>query len=200
LRIWNDGGVGRLATYSGGSPQIAFDTNGQLVAGEVTLSSAGMAIRSSSLPATPINFSTFSGGVSYANLFSFGNATSAITGIRSWRPGNLTNMGYLALHTNSVEGDKVQLAIASAAGVGNIVDLLPGSTDFHKPVRVAGGVLVGSRTGTSPGDGVVRMVERAAIGGTPPAGTCDFFLVDDGSGQKLYVKFDNGVARLLATA
>ncbi len=200
LKIWNDGGVGRLATYSGGTAQIAFDTAGRLVAGEMTLSSAGMAIRSSSLPATAINFSTFTAGTSYANVFSFGDATSAITGLRSWRPGNLTNMGYLALHTNSGEGDKVQLAISSAAGVGNILEVRPGSTDSHKSVRVLGGLLVGTVSIDAPGDGVVRMKQRTAIGGSPAGTYVDFFAVDDGSGQKLYVKFANGSTRLLASA
>ena len=33
LKIWNDGGVGRLATYSGGTAQVYFDTTGSLFAG-----------------------------------------------------------------------------------------------------------------------------------------------------------------------
>lgn len=200
LKIWNDGGVGRLATYSGGSPQIAIDTSGRLVAGETTLSSAGMQIRSSSLPSTPINFLTYVSGVNYANVFSYSDGTGAITGLRSWRPGNLVNMGYLALHTNSVEGDKVQMAIGSAGGVSNILEVRPGSTDSNKSVRVLGGLLVGSVSIDAPGEGVVRIKQRTAIGGSPAATFVDFFAVDDGSGQKLYVKFANGATRLLASA
>lgn len=33
LKIWNDSGVGRLATYSGGNVQVALDTTGRLLAG-----------------------------------------------------------------------------------------------------------------------------------------------------------------------
>src|SRR5690606_1658940 len=98
------------------------------------------------------------------------------------------------------EGDKVQLAISTAAGVGNQLVVGPTSTDSHKGLRVAGGIWLGDVTSGLPGDGVIRMKERVAVGGTPPGTTCDFFLVDDGSGQKLYVKFDNGVTRLLASA
>lgn len=44
LKVWNDGGVGRLATYNSGTAQVYFDTTGTLTAGagNVLLDSAGL--------------------------------------------------------------------------------------------------------------------------------------------------------------
>jgi hypothetical protein len=44
LRIWRDGNVGRLATYSGGVEQVGFDTTGRLSAGAgaIKLDAAGL--------------------------------------------------------------------------------------------------------------------------------------------------------------
>jgi len=44
LKIWNDGGIGRLATYRKGNTQIYIDTNGRLRAGAVKLDYSGVTI------------------------------------------------------------------------------------------------------------------------------------------------------------
>ena len=48
LKIWNDTGIGRLATYNGGVAQVYFDTSGKLNAGagNVLLDAAGMTLLS----------------------------------------------------------------------------------------------------------------------------------------------------------
>ena len=47
LKIWNDSGVGRLATYNNGDVQVEFDTSGQLLAGAgaVILNDNGISIQ-----------------------------------------------------------------------------------------------------------------------------------------------------------
>jgi hypothetical protein len=46
LKVWNDGGVGRLATYLSGTPQVYFDTSGKLNAGGggVALDASGISL------------------------------------------------------------------------------------------------------------------------------------------------------------
>ena len=41
LKLWNDGGIGRLATYNAGVAQVQLDTNGELVAGGGTFRANG---------------------------------------------------------------------------------------------------------------------------------------------------------------
>lgn len=72
------------------------------------------------------------------------------------------------------------------------------------PMRIFGGLLVGDPASGTPGGsinipptGVLRFKERAnSI--TPPATTSDLFVIDDGTRQILYIRFDNGVLRELA--
>ena len=47
LKIWNDGGIGRLATFNNGVQQVFFDTDGKLYAGQgdVSLSADGLCLR-----------------------------------------------------------------------------------------------------------------------------------------------------------
>lgn len=54
LKIWNDSGVGRLATYNAGDVQIYLDTSGSLHAGSgVTLDETGLTIGSLNTGTTP---------------------------------------------------------------------------------------------------------------------------------------------------
>ena len=61
LKIWNDSGVGRLATYNNGTPQVYFDTNGRLVAGGVTLDNNGITVEQGGV-GTYTAYINFSGG------------------------------------------------------------------------------------------------------------------------------------------
>lgn len=49
LKIWNDSGIGRMATYESGTLQVGFNTTGQLIAGggEVILDETGISLQTS---------------------------------------------------------------------------------------------------------------------------------------------------------
>ncbi len=59
LKMWNSGGIGTLATYSGGTLQVSLNTSGQLTAGagNVTMDSNGVSILSPTAYSQPSSLS-----------------------------------------------------------------------------------------------------------------------------------------------
>lgn len=209
LKIWNDGGVGKLTTYApDGSTQISVDSQGQLIAGtsgeQVTLSNGGLSIKAN-LSEGGIRYYS-PGNVEFGRVLSVGKLGSdgGIMGLRVWRPTggviDISNQSYLGLHANSIEGYKIQLA-TSTSGNGNLMEITPTATRFTlQGVGVEKGLLVGSAEATPPTAGVIRFAQRADSSTYPDSTQVDLFSRTVGGVQKLYAKFGNGVVREIATA
>lgn len=71
LKIWNDGGVGRIATYSGTVEQVSFNTSGQLVAGagNVRLDANGLTIARGPAASNRVEWTNGIGGPTTALLY-----------------------------------------------------------------------------------------------------------------------------------
>lgn len=206
LKIWNDGGVGKFATYApDGAPQIYIDSEGQLVAGngEAILNSGGLRMRVPGASETGLRFYT-TGNAEFGRVLSAqgGDGTWSIMGLRAWQPGDpgMVHQSYLGLHVNSpAEGYKVQLAVGGPDGQ-NIMEVRETSTDYrYQGVRVEKGILVGSLYWGAPAAGVVRFVERSDSNTFPNQQQIDVFARTVNGVQKLYAKFGNGVVRELAS-
>lgn len=194
LRIWNDGGVGRLATYNAGLEQVSFDTTGQLVAGAgtVKLNRAGMTISSggnisfldhNNAGMGHINYSTSGGDPSVTFKLYGGDAETGIDLFRSTGTNRVTVLLY-ANKGSQYTGFKIDTLENKAKiyGVGLAVQ------DY--------GIVLGNAA--TPPDGILRFKERTGGVGAPPAATGDLYVVNDGSKQILYFRFANGALRELA--
>jgi hypothetical protein len=102
LKIWRDGTMGRLATYSGGVAQVSFDTAGKLTAGAgaVYLDANGLTVESDSSTSsepTQLKFKVPGGGV-------FGKIVGYQTGLDRTVLVNNTSSGrtsFMDLYTSS---------------------------------------------------------------------------------------------------
>jgi hypothetical protein len=84
LKLWNDAGIGRLATYSGGDLQVGFDTTGTLTAGagNVKLNASGLSVTSASTGFAPINGYRFDNADATNGLLGlYGNAGTSWKGL-----------------------------------------------------------------------------------------------------------------------
>lgn len=96
-------------------------------------------------------------------------------------------------------GDTILDLRADTVMAGNFLADGIGVSDLS----VRDGVVVGrpSSQAATPADapiGIVRLAQRTDGAGYPPTGYGDFFLINDGTKQLLYFRFDNGVLRELA--
>lgn len=101
LKIWRDGGVGRLATYNGGTMQVGFDTAGKLVAGggAISLDSAGMRMEHGAIMSFYglnqqqgfINFNVSGGDPSASFTLAAGGKSGGLDLYRSVSSGRITS-------------------------------------------------------------------------------------------------------------
>ena len=106
LKIYNSGGIGRLATYNAGTVQIELGSTGELLAGagRVRLNSAGMAFAGAGIAGgvSEIEWRTSGFGSLFGSLD--GYYTPGGTGyleLKSFNPTNGVNMGAVRLDTLS---------------------------------------------------------------------------------------------------
>ncbi len=105
LKIWNDGGVGRLATYSGGTAQVAIDTSGRLTAGAgaVRLDATGLNVVAGSAASGGGEFKwRSSGGALFGSLdgwYSVGG--EGYVQLKSFNPSSGVQLGAVELNTLS---------------------------------------------------------------------------------------------------
>ena len=94
-----------------------------------------------------------------------------------------------------LRADEVQVSGGLIANTG-----MSTSGDFTAVgnVEIGAGLTIGSTTGALPAAGIMRFKERTGGAGVPPAGFSDLFVVDDGTRQILYARFENGALRELA--
>jgi len=199
LKIWNNSGVGRLATYNGGLEQITINTSGQLTAGEgkttldrngLRLSSGGGAYSSTG----SVNFYTadsqFIGYVGATNdvvRIKAEKITGSPTGsteVDYWRNGNFQ---VLINREGALEG-------------GNVFTVEPEYSLFTKGVLMKSLGIGDGLFPPPPTAGVIRVAQRADNNTYPDSTQVDIFARTVGGVQKLYAKFGNGTVRELATA
>lgn len=115
LKVWNDTGVGRLATYNAGIAQVYFDTSGVLNAGggNVKLDANGISFNEGSVNSTKLKF--YNG----ANLVSQVYSSSGIFNIDTT---GLSSTAYLKLHAQGSGGssDGAQVLIGTIGSVPQI--------------------------------------------------------------------------------
>jgi hypothetical protein len=146
LRIWNDSGIGRLATFNGGVVQVQFDSNGRLIAGggNVILDASGLSLN--------------------------GVVTATQTKIR-WTPGFEAEIG---LATGTFPGTKLLVTAPSvemAVVPGNVSSSLPFRPAYGGVgVMVYGAVYLGGGTYIDNGGLNVGEVSGAVTGQIKAAG------------------------------
>lgn len=86
LKIWNDGGVGRIGGYNGGVLQWGAETNGKLRAGAVLLDSTGIFIESISTADSLRGYKFVFDNMTHAGLFS--NVSSGMVNVRLYANAN----------------------------------------------------------------------------------------------------------------
>ena len=74
-----------------------------------------------------------------------------------------------------------------------------GTIGASSTIATGTGLSVGS-TLQDPALGIIRLKDRAGGAGNPPSGFADLFVIDDGTKQILYARFDNGVLKQLTTS
>ncbi|HRP26645.1 hypothetical protein, partial [Thauera sp.] len=197
LKIWNDGGVGRLATYKTGLEQITINTDGQLTAGanNVYLDREGITLNSGSVQtdyssvkfrsSTNVVFGTVYGTVNINN-------GQTIMGLSTYQTNNATIRAHIAAHAGPIK-EAVTLNTSES-----MVELTPGALWSSVAIRTGGGMTVGDSS--MPPPSTLRFKERTDNNTYPNSTQVDIFARTVGGVQKLYAKFGNGVVRELATA
>jgi hypothetical protein len=218
LKIWNDGGVGRLATYSGGTVQVQFDTDGTLSAGAgaVRLNSAGLKIRSASGTSIPgnsapntIDFVSSSGAATFGRLLSFISSNGeynlgmyAQISTEGSSGGGAITLGFYQGSNYSPGGARLRLSSSGAITLTGDVTIGSGGLNVGfvsgagtGDVYAAGGLLVGG----AAANGGVRAIIK---GGGNTSGTAALRLLNS-SNADMFTVYNNGdatVAGSLATA
>ena len=197
LRIWNDGGVGRLATYNAGLEQITINTNGQLTAGanNVYLDREGITLNSGSVQTdySSVKFRS-STNVVFGAVYGTVNINNGqtIMGLSTYQTNNATIRAHIAAHAGPIK-EAVTLNTSES-----IVELTPGALWSSVAIRTGGGMTVGDSS--IPPPSTLRFKERTDNNTYPNSTQVDIFARTVGGVQKLYAKFGNGVVRELATA
>ena len=107
LKIWNDSGIGRIATYNAGVAQVYFDTAGKLKAGAdiVILDASGIVIKNGPSEATSLTFKNSSNKLS-GLLHSEGRSDYGLTmegSHNSYYDGAGAAQLYLVAHSSSYD-------------------------------------------------------------------------------------------------
>lgn len=118
LKIWNDGGVGRLATYNAGTAQVYFDTNGVLNAGagNVWLDEDGIALSTTALTST----------IDSRKSITFYSSTDSIGRISSYDDPTAGRGVFLTSHwhdTSTTKTHRLTLTAESANMYDAVVDI-----------------------------------------------------------------------------
>lgn len=155
LKIYNSGGIGRLATYSGGTLQVELGSTGELLAGgsKVRLNSAGMAFAGGSAAGSASEIEWRLSG--FGNVFGGldGYYTGGGTGyveLKSFNPSTGVNLGAVRL-------DTLNSGVSLLAYNGTITDIVLSayynSSASKNEVKVAGELWVdgGIRAGYTLG-------------------------------------------------
>lgn len=192
LKIWNDGGVGRLATYKTGLEQITINTDGQLIAGEgrVSLDRTGLkiiAVSSGDFEPSRIHFKT-TGGQPVGWLI----GTNSFVALNAQQPGAYSE---IVSWRNGIIDFRIS---NDGTTTTNLVSFMHDRAAFTSSISTMGGIVMGD-TGTAH-TGVLRIKERTDNNTYPNSTQVDIFARTVGGVQKLYAKFGNGVVRELATA
>jgi len=158
LKLWNDGGVGRLAGYNAGILQAGFSTSGILEAGggNVKLDSSGVVV---------VLDTTFSTARSYRLIDNSGNDVGYFGGLYGTSldhisiktPGTVNKDGRIEIHSSGWDDSSQEATVDISAYVGSSRCYIeihndPDSENYIKMspgLRIAGGLYVGS-TGTDP--------------------------------------------------
>lgn len=115
LKIWNDTGIGRLATYSSGTAQVYFDTSGILNAGggNVKLDANGVTFNEGSVNSTKLKF--YNGATLISQIYSS-------SGILNFDTTGTGTTSYLKLHAQGSGGssDGAQVLIGTIGSVPQI--------------------------------------------------------------------------------
>ena len=197
LKIWNDGGVGRLATYKTGLEQITINTDGQLTAGanNVYLDREGITLTSGSVQTdySSVKFRS-STNVVFGAVYGTVNINNGqtIMGLSTHQTNNATISAHIAAHAGPIK-EAVTLNTSES-----IVELTPGALWSSVAICTGGGMTVGDYS--MPPPSTLRFKERADNNVYPSSTQVDIFARTVGGVQKLYAKFGNGVVRELATA
>ncbi len=160
LKVWNDGGVGRLATFLSGTPQVYFDTSGKLKAGggEVTLDGYGI---------------TIDGGVGPGNEINWKSGVTTIASIHADDGSVGYNAGGITVYGDATRNQaRLDLVAVHNAGppAGIYISSHPTSPymDMAGTVNVEEALNVGTATGAGRGD--IQASGNCTITGTLTVG------------------------------
>jgi len=156
LKMWNDGGVGRIAGYNAGVLQTYFGTDGRLYAGagDSVLDGSGMWLKS---------YAAYGAGGS----LKFASTNLAITYAKEWSYYN-ASFCYLmleALNADNALVNQVRLGASNVSVYNSFsVDSATNSGIFSNDARVGGGLYVGD-TLFDPAQGDVVATADGRFGG-----------------------------------
>lgn len=217
LKLWNDGGFGRLAGFNAGVLQVQMNTAGRFEAGagKVVMDAGGLTFiedattyvagRSSEIKfkradGTQVGYIAggFQGGLrlgagvgpdSNYQLMNTAGWTAEMARVEfNARSGAV--VGQLALGAGSFA-----LTTTGGAGLASVGAMVNASG-----LRAVGALVVGDAGSSPPDTAVLRLKERTTAAGHPPAGFAQIWVQDLAGVQKLYIRFENGVIRELASA
>ncbi len=192
LKMWNDGGVGRLATYLSGTPQVYFDTSGKLLAGggNVTLDANGVTlICSDALDLSRSYKVKNAGGSTVAAIYGMYQSTPYVaTSFLAYSDGTtVSGDALLGLQARAPTGKESQITFTnyinsvtklsvSLIGSTQMMTINPGSLTIS-----AGGLNVGVATGAGPGD--IKASGNGTITGTLSVGGSNIIAHTTGEGS-----------------
>jgi len=153
LKIFNDGGIGRLATFSAGLEQVSFDTAGRLIAGAggVRLSRAGLTLDdvAGAGVITFLNGATTQAQVSVVEDVSFRTLIVAVPKLSATQPGVvLLSAGNQGLGATEIR------VLGGPVGVNlnGTISLTASEVVAQLNLSAGGGLNVGTATGAATGE------------------------------------------------
>jgi len=197
LKIWNDGGVGRIAGYNAGTIQTYFGTDGKLYAGagNTVLDANGMTFTPDALGSTVTVIKWISSSITRGSLYNQYDST-AIAGaglsqtiLAAYADSLVTDSSSTLTIKASTSSSSYQAILSCSAAYGTaassqILGTINGATAFtvdsSKTLTVVGGLNVGTATGATTG----QIKTSAAI---YPGSTR--YISDDGT----YTTFSAGI-------
>jgi len=188
LKIWNDEGHGRIATFDGGVQRVTMrhDRGIEIANAAATFVSAAA-----------ISFAEGAGGQIYGVLR---GRNTGVTKHVLLGTDNQTENSTIEMRKTLSGADVILSAGLISLGIDTISD----RAFTNRPLHISGGIFLSNDLSTSggplPPTGVLRMKERTSAVGTPPAGTADLYILKRNNKQELYIKFADGSGFTLATS